>query len=57
MNRNVRKMYLKKLPKYFLKRQKELTYQYEVGIYASTVSGLGMFGLLVCSLLHGVEFC
>lgn len=44
MNRNVRKMYLKKLPKYFLKRQKELTYQYEVGIYASTVSGLGMFG-------------
>lgn len=39
MDRNVkRKMYLKKkLPKYFLKRKKEITYQYEVGIY-------GLFG-------------
>lgn len=38
-------MYLKKkLPKYFLKRKKQITYQYEVGIYAYMVSCLGMFG-------------
>lgn len=45
MNRNVNKnVFKKKLPKYFLKRKKQITYQYEVGIYASMVSCLGMFG-------------
>lgn len=46
MNRNVKKtkIYLKKnFQNIFLKRKKQITYQYEVGIYAYMVSCLGMF--------------
>lgn len=53
-------MYLKKkkLPKYFWKEKNKITYQYEVGIYASTVSCLGMFGYVsvqICCMV--VELC
>lgn len=34
----------KKLPKIFFEKKKQITYQYEVGIYASMVSCLGVFG-------------
>lgn len=39
----------------FLKRQKQITYQYEVGISASLVSCLGMFGRVGVQsvVLHG----
>lgn len=58
MNRNVKKKkkrFKKNFQNIFLKRQKQITYQYEVGISASLVSCLGMFGRVRVQsvVLHG----
>lgn len=59
MNRDVKKkrkkvFNIKKTSKIFLKRQKEITYQYEVGIYASILFFLGMFD---CVSVQSVAWC
>lgn len=46
---------IKKIQKYFLKRKKQITYQYEVGIYACYLSYVWSCSCAMCCML--VELC